>query len=240
MCPPSAPRTVRFLHPAEPMKKELLANAAVTVLAACALVVTGLVVRRELFSQDPAVGVRAREITQVANWRDYAAAGHVMGSPAAPVTVVVFSDFQCPACRMLADSLRVLRRNHPGEVRVVYRHFPLQGHRFALAAARASECAAAQGRFEAFHDALFGRQQAIGEVPWGDFAKGAGVPDLARFDACVNETGDLPTVARDQAMGDKLGVNSTPTLLVNAARIEGARPLALLEKYTERARRAQQ
>jgi protein-disulfide isomerase len=220
------------------MKKELLANAAVTVLAACALVVTGLVVRRELFLNDPAVQLQARESTRVANWREYAAAGHVMGNQSAPVTVVVFSDFQCPACRMLADSLHVLRRNHPGSVRVVYRHFPLQSHRYALTAAGASECAAAQGRFEAFHDALFARQQAIGEIPWSDFAKGAAVPDLARFDACVREAGAVPAVSRDQAMGDRLGVNSTPTLLVNDTRIEGARPLAALERYVERARRA--
>jgi protein-disulfide isomerase len=120
---------------------------------------------------------------------------------------------------------------------VVYRHFPLPGHRYAMDAARASECAGAQGRFEAFHDALFARQPEIGIVPWSRLAQESGVPDLPRFEACLRDGGEVASIARDRAMAQRLEVNSTPTLLVNGARIEGARPLAALEGYVERARR---
>jgi protein-disulfide isomerase len=217
------------------MKRETLANTATGVLVLCALTVTALVVRRDLFS--PAAGeARAASPVRVSNWRDYGSGGHVAGPANAPVSVVVFSDFQCPACRMLADSLAELRRRHPAEVRVVYRHFPLPGHPFAADAARASECAAAQGRFQPFHDALFARQEEIGATSWAVFAGRAGLADVPRFEACTRENGGAAAVMRDQAMARRLGVDRTPTLLVNDLRSVGARPVAALEEIVQRAR----
>jgi len=140
------------------MNTDRLLNVAVAVLTLCALVTTGLVARRELSTPwtAPAPGVR------IPDWRSFTREGHRMGPAEAPVTVVVFSDFQCSFCAVLMDRLRTIREARPDEVSVVYRHFPIEGHQHAAPAARASECAAEQGRFEPFHDALFAAQDSIG------------------------------------------------------------------------------
>jgi len=151
---------------------------------------------------------------------------------------VVFSDFQCPACRLLADELDSIRAKRPDDVAVVYRHFPLTPvHPHAEAAAKASECAGGQGRFEAFHDALFREQALVGETEWRHFATAAAVPDLAAFDRCVAGTAPDAAVARDFQAGRDLGVTGTPTLLINERRVQGTPPLPELERYVRRAMR---
>jgi predicted DsbA family dithiol-disulfide isomerase len=199
------------------MKSESLVNAAMAVLVVCAVVVTGLVVRRELFP--PAAAASIPPVTIVENWREYAQAGHRMGPAAAPVSIAVFADFQCPYCAMAAPSLHELRVRHPHDVAVIFRHYPLPSHLYAAAAARASECAADQGRFEAFHDA----------------ADRAGVADRAAFEACVGRDAPLDVLARDADVADRLGVTGTPTILVNQYRFRGAAPLDALEAYVRRA-----
>jgi protein-disulfide isomerase len=209
---------------------ERLSSLASVVVVCCAVVLTALVVRRELFQPASRTHDRA-----VADWRRYAAQGRRTGSADAAVTVVVFSDFQCPACRQLADQLDSIRARHPGQVAVVYRHFAITPvHPFAQAAARASECAGLQARFDAFHDALFREQALLGTVPWRHFATEAAVPDLAAFDRCVAGTAPDAAVARDFQAGRELGVSGTPTLLINERRIEGTPPLPELEAYVRR------
>lgn len=217
------------------MGKEGFLNVVMGVLVVCALVVTGLVVRRELF---PAPAARpSAPAPMVADWREYASAGQRMGPSAAPVTIVMFSDFQCPACAVAAERLRALRRAYPREVAVVYRHFPLRRHPHAVAAARASECAAAEGRFEAFHDAMFSLQDSIGTTDWTRFAASTGVADTAAFRTCVSRTGPITALEQDTVAGRRLGVRATPTLLINETRVEGAPPLDVLSSYVDRALR---
>lgn len=213
------------------MKGERLLNAALFVLTVCALVTTGLVVRREFF------GPRAVSATPVhiPSWRSFARHGHRMGPADAPVTIVVFSDFQCPYCGMLMERLRAVRSAHPAEVAVVYRHFPVQGHAHAADAAKASECAADQGRFEPFHDALFAARDSIGRVPWERFAASAGVPDLSAFQRCASAPGPVAALERDTLAARKLYVSGTPTMLINGLRMVGAPPLDSLEAYVQRA-----
>lgn len=207
-----------------------LGSAAVVL---CAVVLTGLVVRRELFPASTGVPDRV-----VDDWRRYAAEGRRTGSADAPVTIVVFSDFQCPACRRLADELDSIRAKRPRDVAVVYRHFPLTPvHPHALPAARASECAGAQGRFKEFHDALFREQALVESGGWRHFATAAGVPDLNAFDRCIAGTSPDAAVARDVQAGRELGVTGTPTLLINERRIQGTPPLVELESSIGRAMR---
>ena len=213
------------------MKDERLVNVAMTVLVCCALVVTGLVVRRELFSTPipPAAPMR------VEAWREYARSGNRMGSAEAAVTLVMFSDFQCRFCAVAAGRIRALRREYPNDVAVIYRHFPLRTHPHAVAAARASECAGAQGQFEAYHDALFLKQDSIGAMPWVRYATEAGVADLRRFERCVNATSPVAALERDTLAGARLEVRGTPTILINETRIVGTPPLDTLRSYVERA-----
>lgn len=211
-------------------------SGAVTVLVGCALFVTFLVGRRELGLSAPAqLGVVAAD-NRVPDWREYAADGHAMGPSDAPVTITTFSDFQCPACRALAASLDTLRARYPREVRVVYRHFPLDGHPYAREAAQASECAAAQGRFPEFHDALFAAQDQIGRRPFPRFAESAGL-DVRSFVACADSASRI-SLASDTEMARRLGVRATPTLLINGTRTEGAIPTSMLESYVQRELRA--
>jgi predicted DsbA family dithiol-disulfide isomerase len=206
------------------------------VLVLCAVVVTGLVVRREFFRSPGAAASAAPEpVTVVDDWRGYAAEGHRWGPDAAPVSLVVFSDYQCPACRRLAEDLKAIRADFPEQVAVVIRHIPIASHPFALPAARASECAARQERFIAFHHALFAGQALIGVDPWTRFAQDARLPDLPAFDACMAETGPVAAVERDRAAGRRLEVDRTPTLLINEHRYAGAPPLSTLRERVQRA-----
>jgi protein-disulfide isomerase len=216
--------------------RQWLSTAANAVLVICAVVVTALVVRREFFPASAAASAdRPGAMTLVADWRSYGAEGHRWGPGAAPVSVVVFSDYQCPACRRLAEDLKAIRAEFPEQVAVVNRHFPLSTHPFALPAARASECAARQGRFEAMHHALFAAQPTIGVEPWSGFARDARVPDLPAFEACMAETGPLPAVARDTASARGLKVVATPTFLINGERYVGSPPLPKLRELVKRA-----
>jgi protein-disulfide isomerase len=215
--------------------KETLQNVLTGALVLCALVITGLVVRRELW---PAAPPPARPpVERVDDWAAYAATGHRTGPAAARVTVVEFSDFQCPFCRRLAPRLDSLRQRSPVPVAVVYRHYPLESHPYAMAAARASECAAEQGRFREMHDALFSDQGAIGEKPWSGYARAAGVPDSAAFARCLAGDAGAGHIRADVAAGDRLGVSATPTVLVNQYRMVGAVPLDTLLAYVARASR---
>ena len=206
------------------------------VLAVCALAVTGLVVRRE-FVRPPRLAAAAVPDRRVANWEVFAGAGHRTGPADAPVRIVVFSDFQCPACLALAGELKAVRLEFPSEVAVIHRHFPLPVHAFAMAAARASECAAQQGRFDAFHDALFAAQPSIGLAPWRRFAEEAGVADLPRFEACLTDPASVRVVERDVKDAGALGVRATPTFLVNDLAVTGTPPLETLRDHIRRALR---
>jgi protein-disulfide isomerase len=217
------------------MSRARVLDGALVLLTLCALATTALVVRRELFASRPQAPERP---VRISGWREFAREGHRMGPAGAPVTVVVFSDFQCPFCGTLMSRLNAVRQAHPQDVSVVYRHYPLSSHPHALAAARASDCAAAQGRFDAYHDALFAAQDSIGTTEWDRFAQTAGVPDLPRFRACAAETGPLASVARDTVAGERLRVSGTPTLLINDLRLQGAVPQDSLDAYVRRARAA--
>lgn len=212
----------------------ILANASTALLVLCAVVITGLAVRRELGGAAPApAAAYTEQVRPVRDWRGYAAGARI-GPADAPVTIVEFSDFQCPYCRAMADRVRALRRANPGRVALVYRHFPLSYHPHARPAAHASICADRQGRFEAFHDALFARQDSLGDTEWRRLAAATGVADRAAFERCMESGAALEQVERDVAAGKRLGISGTPAFLVNGALITGGAP-GLLEEHVERA-----
>jgi protein-disulfide isomerase len=186
------------------------------ILVVCALVTTGLVARREFFTL-PGGSVQAatQEPVFIENWRSELGHGVRLGSTSAPVQLIEFADFECPYCGEFHRKLKQLRERYPTQVSLTYMHFPIQGHRFALPAARVSECAAEQGRFEAMHDQLFGGQDSFGLKPWSDYATAAGVPDLAAFDLCIKRTDPVPRIEEDKELGTKLDLKGTPTLIVN-------------------------
>ena len=156
------------------------------------------------------------------------------GSPArgpkdAKVTVVQYTDFQCPFCSKGFELMRDgIMKDFPGKVRWVYKSLPLVSiHPWAEPGAMAAECAKEQGtdKFWAVHDKLFENQREITlenlEEKTGGYLKAA-KGDLKAFEACVESKKTLPTVARDTAEADALGISGTPAFVVNGHFISGA------------------
>lgn len=185
------------------------------VLVACALMTTALVARREFLSSSINRSPVDHEAVAVAHWEDYFETGHKMGAEQTPVRVIEFADFECPYCGRFHKSLKMIEAKYPGKIAATYVHFPISGHRFALPAARVAECAGDQGKFQAMHDALFEGQDQFGLKPWDDYATAAGVPDTAAFDTCIKKTDLIPRVEEGKALGAKLDVQGTPTIVIN-------------------------
>jgi protein-disulfide isomerase len=157
--------------------------------------------------------------TYVADWQSLVRIGHAIGDSLAPIKVVEFGDFECPFCRSADTLVRRVMRSRKSSVSLIFVDYPLRMHRFALPAARAAECAASQGRFSAFHDRLFERQDSLGLKTWVSFAEDAGVRDTAAFARCVTATSAVPFVQAGLAAGDRLGIRGTPTFLINGWRL---------------------
>jgi protein-disulfide isomerase len=195
------------------------AIAGVAVL--CLVVITIVLVKREFFETDVAFASvpgdeKRLEAVPVNDWDRVKNGGHRMGPADAPVTIVEFSDFQCPACARFANNVfPTLEEVFPGKLSLVYRHWPLRMHPYAYPAARAAECAAAQGRFEVFHDLLFQQRDSLGSKPFTQFAREAHVPDVAQFDRCASSTAPVPAVEADMAEARRIGGTGTPTLVIN-------------------------
>ena len=159
-------------------------------------------------------------------------AGHRLGPGDAKVTIVTFVDFECPYCQELALEIKALRERYPESMAIVFRHFPLSQHANAWTAARASECAADQGAFWEYHDALFAGQELIGVRDWDDFAKDADLNlDFELFKQCVAKQDAIPSLSRDTLAAHKLGVTGTPTALVNNKLVAG--PAAIRNEILE-------
>lgn len=199
------------------MSRNQITSTLVTgVLVTCAVLITAAVVKREFLpsaTAAPGPDLRPRKLENAAA---LASTGQVMGRPDAPVKIVEFSDFQCPFCARAQEVIEKVRRRHPDRVAVVFRHFPLDAiHPHARTAALASECAAEQGRFHAYHDALFARQDSIGTRPWEAFAADAGLRDLPAFRQCVDSRRHAAAVERDARVAAELELEVTPSLIVN-------------------------
>jgi protein-disulfide isomerase len=148
----------------------------------------------------------------------------IKGPALAPVTVVLFSDFQCPFCGRVEPTLAQLEAAFPGKLRFAWRHQPLPFHANALPAARAAEAARLQGQFWPMHDRLFSDQAALSEAAYAGYARALGL-DEERFrrDAASEATGRR--IAEDQALATAVGATGTPTAFVNCRRVVGAQPL---------------
>lgn len=196
--------------------RDTLGTALTALAVLCAVVTTAVLVRREFFS--PTQQSDSREPLPLENSEKYRV-GRELGTSGSPISIVVFSDFQCPFCKRFADSTwRTIRERYPNRVSLIFRHWPLSMHPHAYAAARASECAAAQGRFPAFHDALFAKQDSIGRRRFEEYAEDAGVPDVEAFRVCSNDTTSQSSIERDIAAVREIGGRGTPTVLVGDLR----------------------
>ena len=151
------------------------------------------------------------------------AADPVRGNPSAPVTIVEFSDYQCPFCARVNPTLDRIRQTYGDRVKIVFKDFPLPNHPQAPKASEAARCAGEQNKYWEMHDAMFANQRAL-EVPaLKQTARTIGLDGTA-FDQCLDSGKWMPAVQAGMALGEKMGVNSTPTLYINGRAIIGAMP----------------
>jgi protein-disulfide isomerase len=212
----------------------------VTVLLALSAVAIAVsVVHREFVrGEETPAEARGYPSTRHDRWEDWASHGIWTGDTSAGIVLIEFLDFQCVGCRIfhervlkpvLADSMW-----EGTDVSFVAMHLPLRIHAHSRPAAIASECAAAQGKFSDFLDAVFASQDAIGVKGWGEFAQEAGVPDLSAFENCVTSEWAHDRVVRAREIADSLGVRSTPTVMINGRAINvPLRPEELIEAIAE-------
>ena len=165
-------------------------------------------------------------------------AGPSQGPPQARVTIVEFSDFECPFCRKLQPVLRRVLERWPNEVRLFYKHFPLERHRHAFGASKAAVCADRQGRFWEFHDALYREGQDMSPRGMASVAEALGL-EQAPFEACLRDESTGAAVQADRSLAGRAGVMGTPTLFVNGRRLQAPSQLeseieALLALQTQR------
>src|SRR3989338_4232933 len=148
------------------------------------------------------------------------------GSDDAPITIVEFSDFQCPYCaRFYAQTLPYIDNDYiqTGKVKFVYMDFPLSFHQNAQKAAEAGECADEQGKFLEYHNKIFENQQALDAASLKRYAKDLGL-DAEKFNECLDSGRMAEEVEKDMSEGMQLGVTGTPAFFVNGNMLVGAHP----------------
>jgi protein-disulfide isomerase len=154
-----------------------------------------------------------------------AAEGPSRGPDTAPVTIVEFSDYQCPYCGRAEPVIREVLQRYPEKVRLVYRHLPLDSiHPMARGAAEASVCAEEQGHFWEFHDLLFANQRELEKDALSKYAKEAGL-DVSAFEACLSKPEVKQRVQGDVDAAESLGIRGTPAFFVNGIQLSGAKPV---------------
>jgi protein-disulfide isomerase len=146
-----------------------------------------------------------------------------LGPEEAPVTIVAFTDYQCPYCSRAEDTIKQLRSNYGDKLRVVIRDFPLDFHQDAQKAAEAAGCAMEQGKFEAMHDKLFENQRALGADRLVSYADAIGL-DMEDFRECLDSGSRTAEVRADLSDGQAVGVSGTPAFFVNGRMLSGALP----------------
>lgn len=162
----------------------------------------------------------------------------VLGDPNAPVTYLEFGDYECPYCHQLFETEKQLIEEYvtTGKMRLVFRDFPLSFHPTARPSAEAAECAGEQGKYWAYHDALYTNQAEVVKGGY-DYTKLAGQLGLntTQFKNCVDTRQYQAEVEQDYQDGVAAGVAGTPTTFINGTAVEGAVPYATMKAAIEAA-----
>ena len=147
----------------------------------------------------------------------------VLGPKTAPVTIVVFSDFQCPFCGRVEPALKQIRDEYKGKVKFAWKNQPLSFHPNAMPAAEAAMAAHEQGKFWEMHDKLFEKQQSLSTEVYDQIAKEIGL-DLNKFHASIESHRNQAVIQADMAAGSAIGASGTPTFFINGRKLVGAMP----------------
>ena len=159
--------------------------------------------------------------------------GFVRGAMEAPVTIVEFTDFQCPYCKTATDTVKQVLEKYPGKVKWVFRDFPIPRlHPEAPKAHEAARCAGEQGKFWEYHDLLFDRSPRQAPADLKRYANDLKL-GTAAFDQCLDSGKQAGEVNSDVQDGVRLRVEGTPTFFINGRRLAGSEPLATFQKIID-------
>jgi len=160
---------------------------------------------------------------------EVSAIGPSKGPESAPVTIVEFSDFECPFCAKGAATAKQLVEANHGNVRLVFRDLPLQMHEHAQEAAEAGQCADEQGRFWDMHDYMFSNQAKLSPADLKTAARQLGL-DGPKFEECLDTGKYAGKVGENVEAAEELGIASTPSFLINGRLIAGAQPIDVFQR----------
>lgn len=220
--------------------------AALTVLAFAAGILVGYVVwgtgatgaapsaQTAGQASSPVIGAPVTAEPQYTRYDIPTEGFYSLGPKDAPITIVEFSDFQCPFCRRWhSETYEPLLAAYPGKIRIVYRHLPLVSiHPDAFSAAEAAMCAGDQNVFWQYHDKLFS-SESLGNAVYEQYAQELSL-DLPTFVDCITEHKFQEAIQADSDFAINLGVRSTPTFFVNGLAIVGAQPLDVFKQVIDK------
>jgi protein-disulfide isomerase len=156
----------------------------------------------------------------------------VKGPANAPVTIIEFSEFQCPFCSRVNPTIDTLRKDYPKDVRVVFKHNPLSFHKDAPLASEAAMAAGDQGKFWEYHDILFKNQKALKRDQLEGYAQQLNL-DMQKFKGALDSGKFKKQVAEDQALANKLGARGTPNFFINGQKLVGAKPVSAFKEVID-------
>ncbi|NBT58568.1 hypothetical protein EBT16_07270 [bacterium] len=157
------------------------------------------------------------------------------GSSKAPVTIVEFSDFQCPFCARAVPTLERIKQEYgPEKVRVVFHHLPLPNHNRAVPASLAASCADEQGKFWEMHNLLFENQAKLEDGDLKEYAKKLGM-DATKFADCFDKKAHMSKIETSRKEGEKVGISATPSFVINGVLLQGAQPFERFKEKIDRA-----
>ncbi len=157
----------------------------------------------------------------------------VKGPENAKITIIEFSDFQCPFCTKGTTTMNDLMKANPNDVKVVFKHLPLPFHPEAMPSAKASYAAQQQGKFWEMHDALFANQSSLGAELYEATAKKLGL-DMDKFKKDMESPAAEAAVKADMAVAEKNGIQGTPGFFVNGVAVKGAYPQTHFQMIIDR------
>jgi protein-disulfide isomerase len=156
----------------------------------------------------------------------------VKGPANAPVTIVAWSDFECPFCGRVIPTLKQLEEEYKGKIKLAFKHQPLPFHPNAKPAAMAAMAAQEQGKFWEMHDKLFANQRALDRASLEKYAQEIGL-DMGKFKAALDSGKFNEAIEADSAEGSRLGANGTPTFFINGRTLVGAQPIEAFKRVID-------
>jgi protein-disulfide isomerase len=156
----------------------------------------------------------------------------VMGPKNAPITIVAFSDFECPFCGRVIPTLKQLEQDYKGKIRVAFKNSPLPFHANAKPAALAALAANEQGKFWEMHDKLFANQKALDRASLEKYAQEIGL-NMNQFKAALDSNKFEAQLNADMAESSRVGVNGTPSFFINGRSVVGAQPVDAFKRVID-------